>query len=253
MAKETSVEINKAVRDFVADSSKWEVGEKTKVLEIRTGDAQEIVYPIKVSVGGVTTAPFEFYNKRIGKAELHDKNKVHLLVDKEGGKLTLVVDENYEKGTVVIGSIQENKYLKAFYLNTDKTFSARDLAKILKVNKTWFTDPNQCGEMVHNMTHFEGQWEVKSQNVDNQKGNTLQKLERTLKSEVPLGFSLTIPPFKGFENKTFKVEICVAYSGTDISFYLESIDLMQLQLELRAKEIGDRVADFNDEICIFEV
>lgn len=248
-----TIETNKAIRDFVADSSKWSVEEQTKVLEIRTGEAQQIEYPIKVGVEGVLTAPFEFYKKRVREQKLHDTNKCHLLVDRQDGKLTLVIDENYSKGTLIDGSVQNNQFLTAFQINTDKSYNAKDLGKLLKMNKIWFADPNQCGQMVHNLQHFEGEWGVRVKNIDNQKGITHSSIERELKSSVPLGFALTIEPFKGFERKTFQVDICVQYQHSDITFYLESIELMQIQLEVKVAKIEEQVALFSDEICIFEI
>lgn len=259
MSKESIITSNKVVRTHLADALKdWKPEDGVKVVEIRTGDAQKIEYPVKVEIDGVTSAPFEFFKKRIlafesAEEKLHDTNRVHLLVNKEEGTLVLIMDENYEKGTCVKGAIQLNKFLEEFKINSDRTFKANDLAKLLKTRKIWFTDPNQCGTLVHNLLHFEGQWTTRVSQVDNQRGNTLNKLERELKSEVPLKFTLTIPPFKGFENKTFDVEICVQYDGSDIKFYLESVDLMTIQHEMKVKEIEEQVKKFEDKICIFEV
>ena len=259
MSKESIITSNKVVRTHLADALKdWKPEDGVKVVEIRTGDAQKIEYPVKVEIDGVTSAPFEFFKKRIvmfesAEEKLHDTNRVHLLVDKENGSLILVMDENYEKGTCVTGSVQLNKYLQEFTINTDKTYKANDLAKLLKTRKMWFTDPNQCGTLVHNLQHFEGQWTTRIQQVNNQKGNTVDSLARTLESEVPLNFSLTIPPYKGMEPKTFNVEVMVDYDGSNIRFYLESVELMTLQMELKVKEIEEQVKKFEDKICIFEV
>lgn len=223
-------------------------------IEIRTAEAEKIKYAVKMAIVGTTASPYEFYKKRITDNKLHDTNKCHLTVDKLNGVLVLVIDEkNNDDGTKITGSVQPNKYLTGLHINDEEMFGADELAKLLKVNKTWFTDPKQCGDMVHNLQHFEAEWTTRVSKVDNLKGNTLSKLEHTLKSEVPLGFSLTIEPFKGFERKTFKVEINVQYNGDEIEFYLESIDLMQLQLELKVAEVEKQVALFNDEICIFEI
>lgn len=254
MSKESQIASNKTVRTHLADALRdWKPEDGVKMLEIRTGEAQVIEYPVKVEINGVTSAPFEFFQKRINLADLHDKNKVHLLVDKTDGVLILVMDENYQKGTVVRGSVQKNKFLEEFTINTDTTFNANDLAKLLKTRKIWFTDPLQCGNIVHNLQHFKAQWSTMIQSVNNQKGITVDSLARTLESEVPLSFSLTIAPYKGMEQRTFTVDVCVEYDGSHIEFYLESVDLMTIQLEMKVKEIEDQVKKFDDKICIFEV
>lgn len=247
-------EINKAVKEFIGNHMEAiKSSEGIHQLEIRTGDAQKFEYPVKCSILGTLSAPFEFFQKRISGALLHDKNQMHLLVDKLNGVIILITDENWEKGTTVKGAIQKNPFLEKFSINTDRMIDSYAMVKLLKMNKMWFADPEQCGNIVHNLQHFSAAWETEIQKVDNGRGITHESVQRRMKSEIPLSFDLCIEPFKGFSKFKIKVDIGVHYNGDDVLFYFESIDLMQLQLELQLKEIELQVSKFNNEICIFEV
>ncbi len=255
----TEQQINTAVRGMIADAGKWIPDEKTKVLEIRTGEAEKIFYPVKLSIGGTIGSAHEFYRKRVtkpygeGVASLHDRNKMHLLVDRVKGSIALYADENNEKGTLVIGTIQKNPFLEAFGINNDTTLDNEDMAKLLKRNRIWFADPKQCGDIVHNMQHFEATWETEIKKVDNSRGLTINSLSRKLITEVPLKFILQIEPLKGFPKETFTVEVGVQVDGSSVEFYLESIDLMEIQMNATIKEVQAQIEKFNDEIAIFEV
>lgn len=259
---EKEQQIKTAVRGMIADAGKWTPDEKTKILEIRTGEAEKISYPVKLNVQGTIGAAFEFYRKRVtkpfgteGKPEdsLHDRNKMHLVVNRDKGTIVIVIDENNEKGTVIGGSIQKNPFLEVFGINSDNLLDNEDMAKLIKKNRMWFADPKQCGDMVHNLQHFTAKWDTEIRRVDNARGITVNSIARELKTEVPLNFILQIAPLKGFPPQKFIVDIGVQVDGNSVEFYLESIELMEIQLKLTVEEVEKQIGLFNDEIAIFEV
>lgn len=244
---------NKIIRDaiFGALGVKNENG---NVIEFRTAEAERIKYAHPLSVVGVISCPYEFYKKRITDSGLHEKTKCHILVDKTEGTILLVIDEkNGDDGTKVIGSIESNPFLDALNINDDTTFSANELGKMLKKNKMWFTNKDRCGEIIHNLMHFEGEWSTKVTTINSEKGFTKHSLERELKSKIDLNFDLTIAPFKGFPARTFPVDVMVTYEGSGLLFYLESLELMQIAMKDSGDEIEKQIKLFNNEICIFEI
>lgn len=96
--KATNTTVNDQVKKFIGDTKFYqqENGDHKGEIIIRSGDAEEIFYPIRVDLSGVITAPGKFYEKR---KDLHDPNKSHVVYDKLAGTIKLVVDEqNKESG-----------------------------------------------------------------------------------------------------------------------------------------------------------
>lgn len=237
---------NKAIRQFVSDNKPTEAGEKELI--IRTGDAERILYPNKVRLSGVITAPAEFYNKR---KELHDPNKCHVIYDKQKGAIKLVVDEQCaEQNYEVQGVLEDNEYLNPFKINSKTTFGVKDLMSVLKFNRVFFVDKDENAKIVLSLQNFKARADKTFEDSSNNRGTDSKVQITNLEHSLQEFFMLKMPLFKGGKEYTFKVDICVTASDGSVVVWLESRDLKDLQISEKNALMDEQLAHFSNIVCI---
>jgi hypothetical protein len=212
-------------------------------------------YPEPQRHSGTLDAPFEFWRKRKIRHQAHHDETSHLLIDKSKGMITLVCDERDLKSVpaaVIVGKLEFNPDLLNVKLNTGQMFDPKSLVQHLRKYRALFTDRSRCNAIAESLLNFSYQSEIEVQKLDDQRGNSLHRLETRLKKEINLDFQLTCPIFKGTEAKTFGVMCGVQISGTSCTFWLESIDLYEMEIDARDKLIDEQVAKFDDAIVVIE-
>lgn len=235
-----------AIRKFVGDNTPTEKGEKELV--IRTGEAENILYPDKIRLSGVITAPGEFYKKR---KDLHDPNKCHVLFDRQKGAITLVVDEQHgEQNYEVTGAISKNAYLEPFKINTGHTFTVKELMQVLKFNRAWFTDKDDNAKIVLALQNFKGKVEKTFEDSNNLRGDAAKVNITKLEHELQESFMLKMPIFKGGEEKTFRVDICVEATDGSVCVWLESRDLREMEVTNSNAIVDKELETFSTIVCI---
>ncbi len=237
---------NKAIREFVNDNKPTQPSDKELV--IRTGEAEKILYPTKVALSGVISAPAEFYDKR---KQLHNADRCHVVYNKKTAEIKLVVDENYPaQNYEVIGKISKNPDLEVFKINSTFTFTVKELMQILKFNRVFFADKDDNNKIVLALQNFKAKVEKTLEDSSNNRGNDAKISITKLEHELQESFMLEMPIFKGGENKKFRVEICVQASDGSVVVWLESRDLKDMEISLSAGMIEEQLVKFSAIVCI---
>ncbi len=240
---------NEQIKSFVADNILKE--DEGKVLVIRQGDAPkqlDLIKPNKVHVSGTISAPSEFYGKR---KDLHNKNKCHVLYNKNAGTITLIVDEQFENDNYKItGTIQENPDLKQFKINTNHMFGVKELMQLLKFNRVFFVDKEANAKIVLSLQNFKAKIEKTLSDTSDLRGNDEKTRLTKLEHELEENFKLEIPIHKGGNKVIFQVDICVSASSSDVQVWLESKELKELQDSCKDGIIKDELTHFEELVCI---
>lgn len=243
---EEDVAKNKSIRKFVNDNLPFVAGEKELV--IRTGEAEKIMYPNKVRLSGVISAPALFYAKR---KTLHDPNKCHVVFDKQKGVIRLVVDEQAnERNYEVIGEITENKDLEEFAINSGQTFTIKELMQTLKFNRVHFADKDDNAKIVLALQNFKAKIEKTLEDSSNLRGNETKTSITKMEHELQESFMLKMPIFKGGEEKTFRVDVCVQVSDGSVVVWLESRDLKDMEVAGRSAIMDVELKNFAEIVCV---
>jgi len=221
------------------------------VLVIREGEAEKIKYKNKVSLDGTLSAPSEFFKKRVEKG-LHDKDKCHVVFNKNAGKIILIVDEQNEKENFVItGSLKENPDLVAFGINSSCTIrSVKEAMNFLKMNRLFFTDKDLNHKIVASLQNFKAKVEKEIENSNDLRGNEKVSKMQKLETGLAESFELAIPIYKGYPNSVFAVDILCHVNDNGINIYFESRGLKELQDSTRSSMLEEELENFKEIVCI---
>lgn len=217
-------------------------------LIIREGEAAPVEVSKQFVFVGDIDSPVKYFRDRSPR-NLVPCEKSHVVVNRRKMTIELVQDENYSKQTIITGVLKDNEDLTAFGIW--KQIWRRDgLQKFLRKNRRFFEDKEQFDKIGKSLASFVYERNVSGEESDDKKGNTKKLREQTLKQNVDLEFTLSIPIFEGFGPKTFRVEIVPDVTDAEVKFFLESVEL----LELREKEfesiIAKQLALFSNNILI---
>lgn len=236
-----------AIEKYVAD--KFPIKDEGNVLIIREGDAPKLldeVKPNKVSLKGTLNAPSEFYNKR---KQLHDKNKCHVVYDKNKGMITLNVDEQYDSYQVS-GQIQENPDLAQFKINTTHLYGIKELMQLLKFNRIHFIDKEANAKIVLSLQNFKGRVEKILTDMSDNRGNDEKSKLTKIEHDLEESFKLQMPIYKGGSPLAFTVDICVSATSADVQVWLESKELKELQESNKSSILEAELSHFSEIVCI---
>jgi hypothetical protein len=251
--KAEGTSVRDQVKKFIGDKTLYAEGEVKNELIIRTGEAKKIEYPKRVDLSGIISAPAKFYEKR---KDLHDKNKCHVVFDKQSGFLKLVVDEqNGESGYSVSGKLTPNPHLQPFRLNVDGTsagkFHVKDLMEKLKFNKYFFVDKDLNAQIVTSLMKFKVRVAQEIESINNQRGDQRELKATTLSHELKEFFMLRMPIYKGLSAVDFRVEIlCEVSSSGEVLVWLESSELSEINKQTLETVIGAELDIFKEIVCI---
>lgn len=245
MSKETEKVIKKYIGDILNEGDSSD----NKVIVIRTGEAPKLndeKIPNPVNIIGTISAPSSFYKKR---SNLHDPNKCHVIYNKYIGSITLVIDEQFNQ-YVITGVINSNPDLKQFEINTKKMFGIKELMGIIKFNRLFFVDKEQNAKIVLSLQNFKAKVEKILSDKTDLRGNEEQFKIIKLEHELEASFQLKMPIHKGGMDQIFNVDICVSATSNDVSVWLESRDLNELQNSCKQSIIEAELENFKDIACI---
>ena len=202
-----------------------------KELIIREGEALKVQEPLKLKINGCINSVSTFLKGRITELVIE---ACHILVDKEKRIITLITDEtNYYSGSVS-GSLTLDPDFLNFGINTMKKWDLRALSDFIKMNRSFFTRKEEAMDLVKQLREFKGKVEKEIEKKSDQRGNAKILYQQTVDSNIPEGFDLNIPVFKGCEKKKIKIEVNIIARDADMECYLESVeaaDLIRLETE----------------------
>lgn len=212
---------------------KVSVEAETKELVIREGAAIPYIEPLKVQLKGTISAPRLFVEKRKSTIEPLQANVVS---DPNKGTIILTVEEKEAKGTIITGELKINPYLLEFKINSEISFGLKEIQKFLRMRRVFFKNREQNEVLLKKLSEFFAKITIEINQKDDRKGNTLDSIQSRVTHEIPLQFTLAMPIYQDFPDKTFLVEIIADITDANVKFSFESVELAEL-LESDKKSI----------------
>ncbi len=197
------------------------------VHNILFGEAEKVIYDKPINIVGVLSAPVDFLK---GKVERFDKAVAHLLIDRDGNKLTLNLNERSEKSPVqIVGQLKPSEDLAAWSINTEKRWNVAEFLKFVRERKYFFKDPSVHSKLIASLQKWNVNVELVIKQHNDNSGNSLSQLERKV-GEIDLvkEFTLSIPIYKGYQKREFTVSIGLDPKSTQVDFFLYSDELFHL-------------------------
>jgi len=161
-----------------------------------------------------------------------------LLVNYDKKTIELILREFSEFASHITGKLEESREFKTIMVSD---MSARDLAQLIKMNRTFFESKEVAMSLVLQLQNFKAKIDGEMQKIADDRGNYDYRRAQTVESNLPKGFNLTIPLFKGMEKVTFYAEIYIDPSSLSCS--IVSPDANDIMEESTRKLMDGVVSD----------
>lgn len=204
---------------------------------IREGHALPVHEPGTLNITGTIDAPLRFLKNRYVAAQLNALD-CHILVNKEKGYITLVIDEKNHYCHGIAGMINVNESITKFGINNGKYVTPDEMSNFLRERKHLFESQAQYSDVFSALRTFKARVDQQINSIRDDSGNYDLKRKQAVEHNVPKSFKLCLPIFKGMPKITFEVEVLV---NNSLEVTLYSTELIQLTDELRDKYVSDVV------------
>jgi len=218
--------------------------EQNRTITILEGEAKPYKSLKSIVLAGTLTAPHAFL---IGRGE-QDQTKIHLLIEKDKGSLTLVIgDTDPETTHKITGKLTEDSALLEFGVNNDsRKWGNRDMVKFLRKMKFYFADKSEHSTLIDSLQKWNISVErIFSDHNNDRTGETKMSLETKVNSiQLLNSFVLEIPIYQGYPKVKFKVDIGIDTLQTQAQLYFFSDELVELKNVFREKILDEELSKF---------
>lgn len=174
---------------------------------LREGEALPLHEPVKVNITGNIDSPACWLEKREELKQI--TNKCHVLVNRDKLEITLQVNENAYYGTLVKGRLVLSEAFKKFHINDGTSFTLQELAKLFKMNRSYFETKQIAMGLVTLLQNFKGKVNKDLEASNDNRGNKKIDFQQAVESNLPEAFTLHLPIFKGLEPEDIECELYV--------------------------------------------
>jgi hypothetical protein len=216
----------------------------------REGVAPKIVDPLAVSIeGDIRTVGTFVRGRSVTNLQGINAETTIVQVNVEAGTISLETNPNDVYGTKVKGTLAPSDELAQFCINGGKMFSQKELIKLLKFSRNHFADPLVHADLLKQYTAFSFNTTTDGHASSDDRGNKSAAVKKTVATNLPTEFTLKIPIFKGEDSKVFRVELCLDVTGGGAKFWLESIELHEIQ-QIEKEIIFKRELEFCEGLVV---
>lgn len=219
--------------------------EKAEIVVREVDEVNELPVkePVKIDINGTFGAITAFLDKRWNASDNQiDHNRSHLIVDRDHMTITLITNEHdaYNRGQVK-GTLQFSRQYKEFAINTNTTREPAEMAQFFKMYKSCFADKTQNMELVSVLKNYKANIAVKIEREVKENGSFKDNYAGVVNSNLPSGFTLEIPIFKGQKSERIDVEFYAKIDGREVALALCSPGAMEIVEEVRDRYFDDEI------------
>ena len=223
---------------------------------LREGKASNVIDPKEpeiVVIDGTIEAPQRWLEKRI---DLIDQKASNIIVNRDTMKIALTTDETNYYRTKISGTLEASQEIKAFGINTDKSWESSKLSQFFKMYRSFFKDKTENMELVSKLKNFKAKINQDIERSREENGSKVDNYSQVVDSNLPKSFKLNIPLFKGFAPEEIEVEIYADVDGRNVSLSLVSAGANEAIEEYKNRVIDeqlDGIRQIAPDIVIIEV
>lgn len=205
--------------------------QSTPFITVLEGEYQHPKEPVKIEISGNIESISNFLKERYGKGkdgynlQKVDKSKSIVTVDEAGMNIKLQLDPENHYGTSITAKLELSDELKLFKINSGSTWGRNDIIKLLRFNRRYFPDQEKYTQLIESFQKLNLQVNSAIVNESDNRGTKDIQFKKFVTNQLPAGFTLDLPVFKGQENKRFFVEICLDVVDQKADFWFESPEL----------------------------
>ena len=223
---------------------------------LREGKASNVIDPKEpeiVVIDGTIEAPQRWLEKRI---DLIDQKASNIIVNRDTMKIALTTDETNYYRTKISGTLEASQEIKAFGINTDKSWEDSKRSQFFKMHRSFFKDKTENMELVSKLKNFKAKINQDIERSREENGSKVDNYSQVVDSNLPKSFKLNIPLFKGFAPEEIEVEIYADVDGRNVSLSLVSAGANEAIEEYKNRVIDeqlDGIRQIAPDIVIIEV
>jgi len=230
------------------DNIKLSINPQGDELIIREGEALPLKWPDNLRINGTIDAPAIFYD---GKGGNYDWTKGHVEVEKD--TITLLWGHHEHDGKLtVVGKLEHEPDLLRFSINSSRTFHQKELANMLKMNRIFFLDRDENMSIVSSLEKLRVRVTQEIENGNDFKGNKKHLFEQNVQHDIKLQFTLMLPIYKGQDYRSFIVDVNFDITDGSTVFWLESVDLKELQEKERIRILESQIKKLDGLTIIYK-
>lgn len=217
--------------------------EGVHVVHLLEGKAPEPFnnHPMQVVINGDINAIVDYMLQR---DDLLNKNTTIILFDEHKGTIELCGNPADRLAIKIKAALQVHPDLVNFGINGQKRFTQKDLESLVKMNRIYFADSDANTELLRQLKNFKAKVQSNYENSKDDRANANSTFNKNVEADIALNFVLQIPLFKGFETKKFVVDICFDVTDSSVSFWLDSVELAELQKAAVAQAFAPQKQQF---------
>ena len=245
MTKEEKTAATKAAIEKIQ-----ELDEKNGGYCIRFGEALPLKEPKAVSIDGTIDAPARWVEKRKDGIAQAD---AHVIVDRDHMSITLNIDENSAYSDQIKGTLTLSSEMQEIGINTGEYMSCFDMGDRIKQLRSYFETQQEAMKLVTELRNFKAKIDKELELSDDKRGNQRILKAQSVESNLPKGFKIQLPIFKGMRKETIEVEVEI--NPNDLSCTLvspEAHDIVVQQRDMHMDAVIDRIKDAAPTIVIIE-
>lgn len=247
------------------------VSEGTQELVLRTGEAP-VNFKVRkgIEVFGTIGVPLAHLEKNtltatgsesFGDIEIlepGDNNVIdesYLTVDRELMKIVFRENAGKDYESIYEGKLEFTAEILDFGINDPgKQYKPLKLAEKIKMNQSRFESKTAALSLVNQLVNFEAKVNKDVQDKNDGRANTKMLRAQSVQTNIPEGFNMKMPVFKGGEEITFLVEIYI--DPYELTCSLVSPELNMYVIENRDRIIDaqlDAIKKLHEGLRIFEI
>ncbi|MDP2338038.1 MAG: hypothetical protein Q8N05_16655 [Bacteroidota bacterium] len=207
-----------------------------KELVIRHGEAFPVREPVALKIGGNIDSVARFISNRKDEFE---HNKAHIISDRAALMIVLTIDEPSYFSGIIQGNAEIDARFKEWGINTGKSWTTFELADFIRMRRAFFENVGTATELVTVLRNFKAKVNKELENNDDKRGNRDVVKRQVVESNVPAGFKVNLPIFKGFKVETIDVEIDI--DADSLNCKLVSPHAAELQVYLTDSIIDEQL------------
>lgn len=236
------------------------LGDQKEVI-LRTGKAEDIKVPVPVRITGILNSVSTWLKSRIIEDVIYGdiidsilQSQSNIIVDRENLSISLTIKENDQHSTKITGKLDFHPIFKKFKINEGDFITPFEMAELIKMNRTFFENKDVAMHLVHTLKNFKAKVDKQIEASDDSRGNKRALIDQTVESNLPEGFNMVLPVFKGQKAETIEVEVYIRSS--DFACTLISPHANEIIEDLRNDAINGEIKAIEEvapHIVIIEI
>jgi hypothetical protein len=178
----------------------------------------------------------------------------YLLIDRDLMAIEFVENAGKEYESRYEGKLKLNRDFLKFKVNHDETFTTIELANLIKMNRSFFESKTIAMKLVSTLRDFEAKIDKEVELKISDRGDKRTLKAQTVTTNIPAGFKMKLPIFKGQKELTFEIEIGI--DPYEMSCRLISPEVNDIINETKNTIIDEQLAaikELHDGLRIFEI